>query len=85
MQLHHQQQQSQLQGISSLQQQQKNFPSSLSPNINIVPDEEVVIFQLIQQLLNPITREPALLDLSKRRETYEDMAPLLWNSFGTVG
>lgn len=29
-------------------------------------------------------RESALLELSKRRETFADLAPILWHSFGTV-
>jgi hypothetical protein len=45
--------------------------------------EEERIFQLVQQVLHPMTREGALLELSKRRETFEDLAPVLWHSFGT--
>lgn len=29
-------------------------------------------------------RETALLELSKRRETFTDLAPILWHSFGTI-
>ena len=29
-------------------------------------------------------RESALLELSKRRETFPDLAPILWHSFGTI-
>ena len=32
----------------------------------------------------PAQRESALLELSKRRETFADLAPILWHSFGTV-
>lgn len=31
-----------------------------------------------------LQRESALLELSKRRETFADLAPILWHSFGTV-
>ncbi|KAK9133300.1 hypothetical protein Scep_012828 [Stephania cephalantha] len=40
--------------------------------------------QLVLELCNPDLRENALLDLSKKREIFQDLAPLLWNSFGTV-
>jgi CCR4-NOT transcription complex subunit 9 len=29
-------------------------------------------------------REAALLELSKKREDYPDLAPMLWHSFGTI-
>ncbi|KAK9673874.1 hypothetical protein RND81_12G195400 [Saponaria officinalis] len=32
----------------------------------------------------PERRENALLELSKKRELFQDLAPLLWNSFGTI-
>lgn len=38
----------------------------------------------VQQLINPSTRENALLELSKKREHFPDLAPYLWYSFGTV-
>jgi len=40
--------------------------------------------ELVQQLTDPETREAALLELSKRRESFGDVAPLLWHSFGTL-
>lgn len=40
------------------------------------------IHQLIADISNPNLREIALVELSKRRENYEDLAPLLWQSFG---
>lgn len=42
------------------------------------------IFQWINELVNPDTRENALLELSKKREVVPDLAPMLWNSFGTI-
>lgn len=36
----------------------------------------------VREVLNPATRERALLELSRRREACEDLAPLLWNCFG---
>ncbi|CAN6445495.1 unnamed protein product [Victoria cruziana] len=40
--------------------------------------------QLVLELSNPDTRENALLDLSKKRELFQDLAPMLWHSFGTI-
>lgn len=38
----------------------------------------------VQQLTNPQTREDALLELSKKRENFPELAPFLWYSFGTI-
>ena len=40
--------------------------------------------QLVLDLADPSTREAALLDLSKRRESFPELAPCLWHSFGTI-
>nr|XP_009618802.1 CCR4-NOT transcription complex subunit 9-like [Nicotiana tomentosiformis] len=40
--------------------------------------------QLVLELSNPDLRENALLELSKKLELFQDLAPLLWNSFGTI-
>lgn len=42
------------------------------------------MLQWINELSNPATRETALLELSKKRESVPDLAPMLWNSFGTA-
>ena len=55
------------------------------------------LYQLVLDLTNQKKREGALLgdcvtfgffgfctELSKRREEYPDLAPLLWHSFGTI-
>ncbi len=42
------------------------------------------IYGLVQQLLVPEQREYALTELSKRRESCSEMAPILWHSFGTI-
>merc|ERR1719445_229007 len=36
------------------------------------------------QLTNPEQREGVLLELSKKRESFPDLAPILWHSYGTV-
>lgn len=35
-------------------------------------------------LTSPTTRENALLELSKKRESFPELAPYLWHSFGTI-
>uniref|UniRef100_A0A2K5PYF3 CCR4-NOT transcription complex subunit 9 n=1 Tax=Cebus imitator TaxID=2715852 RepID=A0A2K5PYF3_CEBIM len=37
-----------------------------------------------KELSSPETRENALLELSKKRESVPDFAPMLWHSFGTA-
>ncbi|CDS13557.1 Putative Rcd1-domain-containing protein [Lichtheimia ramosa] len=46
--------------------------------------EEDKIYTLVLELLNPSLREQALLDLSKKREQYEDLALVLWYSYGVI-
>ncbi|KAI9363943.1 hypothetical protein DFJ73DRAFT_475085 [Zopfochytrium polystomum] len=46
--------------------------------------DEEKIYALILDLTNPAMREQALLELSKKREAYEDLAPILWHSFGVM-
>nr|ACF81806.1 unknown [Zea mays] len=40
--------------------------------------------QLVLELCDPELRENALLELSEKREIFQDLAPLLWHSFGTI-
>lgn len=40
--------------------------------------------QLVLELADPDTRENALLELSKKREAFPELAPFLWHSFGTI-
>ncbi|KAJ3183403.1 Cell differentiation protein rcd1 [Geranomyces variabilis] len=61
--------------LAQQQQQQQQSNQQL--------DEEEV-YQLILDLTHPGSREQALLDLSKKREAYEDLAPILWHSFGVM-
>ena len=39
---------------------------------------------LVLQLINADQRESALLELSKKRENFPDLAPVLWHSYGTI-
>lgn len=44
--------------------------------------EERRVLQWIAQLMDPATRESALLELSKKREQFPQLALILWHSFG---
>ena len=44
--------------------------------------EDGKIYGLVSELMDPNTREGALLELSKKREQYDDLALVLWHSFG---
>ncbi|XP_010252483.1 PREDICTED: cell differentiation protein RCD1 homolog isoform X2 [Nelumbo nucifera] len=63
-------------------------PTASSANTNAVQASKdrrmASAEQLVLELSNPDLRENALLDLSKKREIFQDLAPLLWNSFGTI-
>lgn len=43
-----------------------------------------ILYPLVIELSIPEQRESALLELSKKREEFPDLAPILWHSFGTV-
>lgn len=45
--------------------------------------ENEKVYYLIVDLMSPNTREGALLELSKKREQWDDLALVLWHSFGT--
>ncbi|XP_058129401.1 CCR4-NOT transcription complex subunit 9 [Anopheles ziemanni] len=57
--------------------------SPAAGNLQMASHTEKVL-QWINELSNPETRETALLELSKKRETVSDLAPMLWHSFGTT-
>lgn len=42
------------------------------------------LYPLVLELSVPDQRESALLELSKKREEFPELAPILWHSFGTV-
>lgn len=42
------------------------------------------LLPLVKQLTDPEQREVVLLELSKKRESFPDLAPILWHSVGTV-
>ena len=47
-----------------------------------VSDENRRVLEWIAQMMNPQTREGALLELSKKREQVPELALILWHSFG---
>ncbi|XP_044466564.1 cell differentiation protein rcd1-like [Mangifera indica] len=61
-------------------------PSVAGPNKSTAANAErlAALEQWIKALQSHETRERALIVLSKVRENREDLAPLLWDSFGTV-
>lgn len=62
------------------QQRLINVPQHSS--MQSVDREKIYIW--IIELSSPETRENALQELSKKREVVPDLAPMLWNSFGTI-
>lgn len=42
------------------------------------------LYQLVANLIKPAEREAALVELSKKREAFPDLAPVLWHSFGVI-
>lgn len=48
-----------------------------------VSDDEKVYGWIIE-LMHGMSREQALLELSKKREQYDDLALILWHSFGVM-
>ncbi|POM64608.1 Cell differentiation protein rcd1 [Phytophthora palmivora] len=47
-------------------------------------DSKEQLYALVLELSSPEQRESALLELSKKREEFPELAPILWHSFGTV-
>ena len=56
--------------------------ASSSSSNKALNDEQ--IYQWISELVTGNNRERALLELGKKREQYDDLALVLWNSFGVI-
>ena len=56
----------------------------MQPLCTRFPDLHVLTAAVRTVACLPSQRESALLELSKRRETFPDLAPILWHSFGTI-
>jgi len=63
---------------------ERSNPFSLLSLLHLSIMASVSVEQLVLDLADPATRENALLDLSKKRESFPELAPYLWHSFGTV-
>jgi CCR4-NOT transcription complex subunit 9 len=59
-----------------------SLPHGMSPGLPVTNDEGN-IYALVIDLMDPETREAALLELSKKREQYDDLALVLWHAFGS--
>ena len=92
----HRQQQQQLQqqqrrvGVAALQQHNPHLSTAagvfamngLADSQGQTKTDEDKMTDLVYSLYTPEKREAALLELSKRREQYDSLALVLWNSFG---
>lgn len=56
--------------------------SMMGMDQNNISEENRKVLEWIAQVLNPNTRESALLELSKKREQVPELALILWHSFG---
>jgi CCR4-NOT transcription complex subunit 9 len=72
-----------LSGYSDTHTHTQSHTPSLHPHQHIMGlQEESKIYSLVIDLTDPNAREAALLELSKKREQYEELALVLWHSFG---
>jgi len=60
------------------------FMANNNTGTNLGPQEDGKIYGLVIDLMDPNSREGALLELSKKREQYDDLALVLWHSFGIM-
>ncbi|CUV07997.1 unnamed protein product [Cryptosporidium hominis] len=56
----------------------------LKGNENIIQKEREKVYQYLVDMTCSSKREMALSKLSKYRETFPDLAPLMWHSFGCI-
>ncbi|RHY64290.1 hypothetical protein DYB30_001163 [Aphanomyces astaci] len=59
----------------------QSLPPGQAPDGPMGSDQ---LYHLVLELSVPEQREGALLELSKKREEFPELAPILWHSFGTV-
>ncbi|KAL1746834.1 cell differentiation family, Rcd1-like-domain-containing protein [Schizophyllum fasciatum] len=60
------------------------YGGTATPSGGLALQDDGKIAALVVQLLDHGTREGALLELSKKREQYDDLALILWHSFGIM-
>ncbi|KAF8515910.1 cell differentiation family, Rcd1-like-domain-containing protein [Gautieria morchelliformis] len=72
-------------GTNGLLNGSMNNPNGVAnAHAHMAAQEEAKIYALVIDLLDSNTREVALLELSKRREQFDDLALVLWHSFGVM-
>jgi CCR4-NOT transcription complex subunit 9 len=71
------------QGLVDGRDHPEHGPGSMIPAGDAqISEENRKVLEWIAQVLNPNTREAALLELSKKREQVPELALILWHSFG---
>lgn len=65
-------------------QPQETQPPPEQPNQSSRALNDEQIYQWLSELVKGTNRERALLELGKKREQYDDLALVLWNSFGVM-
>jgi hypothetical protein len=72
-------------GNSNTMNANNSYSINASPYpMRISQADEEKIYQLILDLANPTLREQALLELSKKREQFDDLALILWHAYGNL-
>ena len=49
-----------------------------------ISEENRKVLQLVAELMDPVRREGALMELSKKREQVPELALVIWHSFGVM-
>ncbi|KAG0207425.1 Cell differentiation protein rcd1 [Mortierella sp. GBA30] len=88
----HQQQQQQAQAqhqqaqqhVQQQQQEQEQQQQQQQQQYRLSSIEDEKIYLLVLELTHPVNREQALLELSKKREQFEELALVLWHSYGVM-
>jgi len=60
----------------------EDIETSLQPKHGITSMDPALIQQYINDILDVTSRDNALAELSRCRETFPDLAVLLWDSYG---
>ena len=53
-------------------------------NVNVSENDKHMIIKCIDQLKYSESRDNALIELSKQREHFSELAPYIWHSVGTI-
>ena len=61
-----------------------NRPTNFMGNTALSEEEKERIIQYVDDLKYMERRDQALYELSKRREYFQDLAPFIWHSVGTI-